>query len=341
MSPHQDSNMKKTFINLILLSALVLTPNSLFLTPTFAQQSLPLAVYPAKQDIIIKAGVPASAQIQFRNQSDKPVFGNVRVVDFIINDKNGTPELVEKSPVPKYGAANWITSSYDVVTIPPNDFVSINLQIKVPANVTTCGKYALVYFEPNLNASGINNNPGGSAIAAKIGGIINLETSQANCVESATITNVEYNQFQEYGPVKVNYDIANAGNIHINPSGFIQLVNFLGEVVDQKSIKEDRIFPETIRVFNVELGTKWMAGKYKVNLKTGYGNGKLLTSTINIWVFPWRLAIVIIIALIIIFFIGRELFKKLIVKEEKLEEELDKNKQEIEILKEKLRNKRE
>jgi hypothetical protein len=324
-----------------LFGVLALCGSGVLSSIVFAQQSLPLVVYPAKQDIIVKAGELTNAQIQFRNKSDKPVFGNVKVVDFIINDKNGTPELVEKSPVPKYGAANWITSSYDVITIPPNDFVSINLQIKVPANVTTCGKYALVYFEPNLNASGIKSTDGGSAIAAKIGGIINLETSQANCIESATISNTEYNQFQEYGPIKVSYDIANAGNIHINPSGFIQLVNFFGEVVDQKNIKEDRIFPETIRVFNTELGTKWMAGKYKVDLKTGYGNGKLLTSTINIWVFPWRLAIVILIALIIIFFIGRELFKKFIIKEEKLEEELEKNKEEIEILKEKLRNQRE
>jgi hypothetical protein len=307
----------------------------------FAQQSLPLAVYPAKQDVKVQNGEFVRAQIQFRNQSEKPVYGTIKVADFIINDKDGTPQLIEKSPAPKYGAANWITLPYSEITIPPNDFVSIDMSINVPLDVTTCGNYALVYFEPNLNASGVKSNAGGSAISTKIGGIINLENSNNNCIESASISDISYNNFQEYGPIKVSYDVANAGNIHLLPSGLIQLADFFGNTVEQKKIKEDRIFPETIRTYDSELGSKWLFGKYKIALRANYGSGKALNSSIFVWIFPWRLTIVVILALIIIFFLLKEIYKKVIERENKLEARVEEEKKEIDILKEKLKNRRE
>lgn len=337
MSPHQNFNMKK--------NVFVLFSSSIFIffctQKTFAQSSLPLAVYPAKQDVKVKNGEFVRAQIQFRNQSEKPVFGNVKVADFIVNDKDGTPQLIEKSPSPKYGAANWITLPYNKITIPPNDFVSVDMSINVPTDVTTCGNYALVYFEPNLNPNGAKNDIGGSAISTKIGGIVNLENSNNNCIENASITNIEYNNFQEYGPIKINYDIANAGNIHIFPSGMIQLVDLFGNTVEQTKIKEDRIFPETIRTYESEVGSKWLIGKYKIAFKANYGSGKLLNSNISIWVFPWRMAIVIIFAIIIIYLLLREFYKKIIERESKLEAKIEAERKEIDILKEKLKNRRE
>jgi hypothetical protein len=330
--------MKKIFFGSILITSLFLS----FSSCVFAQERLPLVVYPAKQDIRIKAGTVTHAQIQFRNNSDTPVFGNVKVVDFVINDKDGTPQLIENNEAfTKYGAAAWIQSEYSEITIPPNDFISINLTINPPKSITTCGNYAMVYFAPNLNLNKSKNDAGGSAITAKIGGLLNLESNNNQCVENASITHVEYNNFQEYGPITVNYDIANAGNTHITPSGSIQLLNFLGEVVDQKNIKDDRVFPETIRTYRNELGHKWMVGRYKIALNSTYGKNKTLNSVIYLWVFPWRFAIVIMIALIILFLLLREMYKKLMAKENFLEKQLEQEKHEIELLKEKLNNKRE
>ena len=59
-----------------------------------------------------------------------------------------------------------------------------------------------------------------------------------------------------------------------------------------------------------------MMGQYKITLNALYGEkAQVMEKSVSVWVFPWRVAIVVILTLIILGIIGRAIYKNIILKE--------------------------
>ncbi len=115
----------------------------------------------------------------------------------------------------------------------------------------------------------------------------------------------------------------------------------MGGLVDQKRLKDVNIFPDAGRSFTETLGHKWMIGKYKVTVLAAYGTtGQVVERSIDVIVFPWKLALVIIIGLLILILIVKQGYSRFIHKENMLEDEVRKDRREIDKLKEELHSKR-
>ena len=116
----------------------------------FGQASLPLTVAPARQEITVAPGEGAAVNIRFYNFSEAPVSGIVRVADFIVNNTQGAPRIIENvgQVSPRFSAQTWLTIPYDRITIAANDKVSLQAKITVPADAHPGGRYVAVYFEP-------------------------------------------------------------------------------------------------------------------------------------------------------------------------------------------------
>ena len=61
-----------------------------------SQQSI--TVYPAIIDLESQAGETTRFLLQFRNNSQTPVAGSIKIADFTVKDKDGTPVLLENLP---------------------------------------------------------------------------------------------------------------------------------------------------------------------------------------------------------------------------------------------------
>jgi hypothetical protein len=178
----------------------------------------------------------------------------------------------------------------------------------------------------------------GTGISPRLASLIYIKI-KGPIKESAFVTKFQPKQsFFEYGPIEVETEILNRGDYHINPKGEITLTNMLGKVIDKSLLNETNIFPDTVRTFSNSLGKKWMMGKYRLSLSATYGekNG-VLTAFYEVWVFPWKLATIIVLTLIIIILIIRQFYITSLLKEKMLEEELEKEKEEIEELKKELK----
>lgn len=336
----KNSNFKFQILKIII--CLLFVSWKLFLgTSVKAQTSLPLTVIPARNQIEVEPGEKISLSINFYNQSTESISGFFKAADFIVDDNQGTPRLIEDyslAPV-KYSASQWVNLLYDRATLPANEKVNLQVDIKVPNDARPGGKYVAVFFEsigttPNQTNT---NKEAGSGTAVRIASLIYIKV-KGPITEKAIISRFFAPSFFEYGPIKITTDILNRGDYHIAPRGAITLTNMLGGLVDQKVIKEKNIFPDSLRNYQVELGKKWLVGRYKVNLSASYGaNGQALTAAAYVWVFPWRVAIVILLTLIIIILFASNLYKNFVKKELSLEEEIAKEKEEIEKLKEQLR----
>jgi hypothetical protein len=308
---------------------------------THAQSILPLMVMPSRNEIEVTPGEKAYLNISFYNQSDDPVSGFFKTADFIVEDNKGTPRLIEnpeEAPT-KFAASNWFSLFYDRATLPAHDKVSLQTTIDIPADAHPGGRYVAVFFEQGSIIPKAAGTPeeAGLGTSSRIASLVYIKV-KGPITEKALISRFFAPSFFEYGPIKITADILNRGDYHIAPRGIVSLTNMFGGLVDQKSLKEQNIFPDVSRTFENELGTKWMAGRYKIDLTGAYGNqGQVLAASIYVWVFPWRVATAAILTLIIIILIISKFYKNFVVKESSLEEELTREKTEIEKLKDQLR----
>jgi len=333
------NNLKKILVFLVVLTSL------LFFSPqTYAQSNLPLVVYPARNQIEVEPGEKHYLTINFYNQLDQPISGYFKVADFIVDNKNGEPRLIDDVNLapPKYAASSWISLLYDKATLPANERVRLQLTISVPKDVKPGGKYAAIFFQSGetLPDRSIPEQKG-IGTALRIASLIYIKV-KGPITEKAFISRFFAPKFFEYGPIKVEFDIYNRGDYHITPKGTVSLADFFNNPVEKKLIEEKNVFPDSVRTYQLNLGKKWLIGKYKANLSASYGEtGQALTSSLEVWVFPWRVALVIVLTLIIITLLIKHFYKDLIKKEINLEKELEKEKQEIEKLKAALRRKQE
>lgn len=314
------------------------------LKPISAQQSLPLVVYPAKIQLEVSPGEKTGITVNFLNQSELPLSGYFRIADFIVINNQGTPEIIEtKEQVnSRYAASSWFSSLYDRGTIPANEKVSFFAYITVPQDAVPGGRYVAIYFEPTPELT--LPQTGGEkaiAIASRLASLIYIKV-KGDIKEEAKITQFFANRFQEYGPVKITTEILNLGNYHITPQAKLTLINPLGQVIDQQKLAPLNIFPERTRLYENELGKKWLIGRYQVKLTGTYGEKNLpLSATLYLWVFPWKIAVVVLLAIVILILLVRHFLNQSTKKEKELETLLEEEKEEIERLKKMIKNKNE
>lgn len=306
-------------------------------------QFLPLQVAPARQEITIDPGQSAAINVRFFNLAEFPSSGFIRAADFIVADAAGTPRILEDvdQTSPRFSAASWITLPFDRMSVAGNDKVSVQATINVPADARPGGRYVALYFEPgsSIPTSVTAPQEAGASVAQRIAALIYIRVN-GPITEKALVSRIFAPTFLEYGPINVEADILNKGDYHISPKGSIALKNALNGFVDQKKLESVNIFPDSLRTYTDEIGTKWMFGKYTVELVAAYGStGQVITRSIDVWVFPWKVALAVVLALIILYLGGKTLYRRLIIRENMLESEIKKEHEEIKKLREELKQK--
>lgn len=334
--------IKTVFISLPIFLILFLFYQSL---PTVkvvkAQSLLPLTVAPARQEITVDPGQKTGADVRFYNLGDNPISGLIKVADFIVQDKEGSPRIIENvsQASPRFSASTWIKLPYDRITIAANDKVSIPLTLTVPANARPGGRYLAVYFEPTASIPQPigGQKEGGSAVTPRLSSLLYIRVN-GPITEKALVSRLFARSFNEYGPITVETEILNRGDYHIRPKGVFTLTDMFGATVDQVTLKEQNIFPDVSRTYTNQLGEKWMFGRYKINLAASYGEqGKALEKFIYIWVFPWRVTLAVTLSVFIIAYLLYHIYKTSQLKQAALEKELKEEQKEIEKLKEQLK----
>ena len=311
----------------------------------FAQAVLPLTVAPARQELNLSPGEKTTVTIRVYNGGDTPVAGNLKAADFIVKDDSGTPEIVEKidQASPRFAASNWVSLPFNRMAIAKQDRVSIQAKIAVPTNARPGGRYVAVYFEPTASPFGKikGERQVGSSITPRIAALIYIRVA-GPITEKAMVTRLFSPSFMEYGPITVRAQILNRGDYHIRPQGFLSLTNLLGGQVDQQALKRKNIFPDASRSYENKLGGKWMLGRYKIALAASYGEkGEALRRSIYVWVFPWRITLIVILSLVILGYLLLRFYRATKGKQKIMEAEVKREEAEINKLREEVKKRKE
>ena len=320
-----------------LLLVFILTLFLINIGDVYAQQAFEIIVYPARQEIDVQPGETRHIAVSFLNRALYPARGVLKKADFIVKGENNTPYFIEgKSINNRYSAASWIKLPYKNITIAAQEKTIVYLDIKVPEDALPGGHYAAVFFEGE--GSGKASEGSASSIVPRVGALLYFRVA-GDVNESAEVSKFFTPSFLEYGPITVNTAILNNGDVHIKPDAKIELYNMFGKKIDEVKLREKNIFPRTLSTYKNEVGKKWMVGKYTLKLVGSYGTrGQGLKATTAIVVFPYRVAAVGILTLIIVIYLILHFYHLTQYREVALEKELEKEKKELDELKKKLKN---
>lgn len=241
----------------------------------------------------LSPGDKAEGTIKIINDSPEAITFGTNLQDFIVTDNIGTPQVLPPDTLSnKYSGAKWVAVYPSTVTVAPHKSEKLSYFIQVPADARPGGRYAAIVYTP-ISTIGVGGT--GTAVQTSIGSLFYL-TVKGPINESAKISSFKAPRFLENGPVKIETQIANLSDIHINPDGKITLTNFFGGKSAEVNLQKYNIFPEATRKYETNLGKGFMIGPYKATLNATYGSANSpLTAVLSVWIIPWKLILFILL----------------------------------------------
>lgn len=276
----------------------------------FAQENpRTITMVPPSTEKQLNAGETSEGTLKIINDSNTSLTFTATVKDFIVEDTNGTPVILDNNTLSKkYSAAAWLAVTPNTFTVPAGKSQQINYFMQVPADAGPGGHYAAVVFQPTdiINVKGT-----GAGVMTQLASLFYIRVN-GDITEKAQVIKFGANGFQEYAPIKITTQVQNMSDYHINPKGNIVIKNLFGQVVESQPLTPRNIFPGTSIVFSNTLGKGFMMGRYTATLNATYGtnNNLPLTATTTFIIFPWKVAgmalLVIVAVVLAIIFMRRK-----------------------------------
>lgn len=314
--------MKKTRYALLTaatLAAIIIAPaQSIYAINDGAGQALEIA--PPVLTLSANPGQTINAQIDLRDISNSPLVVTGTVNDFSAKDENGNPNInldtAEPSP---YSIRPWLQPLAQL-NMKSKELQKLPIVIKVPANASPGGYWGVIRFTatpPNMDQTGVSLSASlGSLIFVRVNGDAKENMSVAGFYTTEPGRDTAASLF-ESTPINFVLRIQNNGNVQEQPYGQIIVTDMFGRAAAAVNMNLERrnVLPGSIRKFTAPLdkgalGTSTLFGKYTAKITMNYGPKSQTTSaTLTFWIIPYRLIIIIIVGLILLFFIIRALIR--------------------------------
>lgn len=321
---NQNCSKVSSFENLLKIGAilfLLLLTAGLYPSASLAQ-SRGFTISPPSLKFSIKPGAKAERIIKVTNNSDSKLDFVITVEDFVVTDKNGTPELLPPGTLPnnRYAASTWSAAIPESFSVEPGKSQTTTLYLQVPKDANPGGRYFAVAIRPT---NGGTLSSSGASVNTVIGTLVYL-TVEGKVTESAKIVNFFAKSLFEYGPIPLVTEIRNFGDLHITPKAEVKIKDLFGKQVFSLALDNLNIFPGQSRIYKNSWETKWLFGRFTANLEGYYGlTDKLpLTASLSFWVIPYKLITVVLLAIVIAVVVFFYFKKRKEDKEEIVEEEL-------------------
>lgn len=312
--------MKRVLLAAISIAAIV----SLFVSPLTSAQSgsgggQALEIGPPVLNLTADPGQVITSSINVRNVSTSAMLVSSQVNDFEASGEDGTPQLLldqtEESP---FSIRSWL-QPLDQLTLESRQLKAIPLTIYVPETAAPGGYYGIIRFTGT--PVGVDGN--GVSLNASLGTLIFIRVS-GQAKEQLSVqdfyANSRGNEYPIYElkPVTLSVRIKNEGNIYEQPTGIITVKNMFGKnIVNLPVNAEERIIlPNSVRRFDqvvddTAIGPGLMFGRYTAELTIKYGSsGQEVTSTASFWVIPYKLILLGVIGIVVLYFVFRILIKR-------------------------------
>jgi hypothetical protein len=302
MMKMQPKSMKRLYfvipvLVIVVISGVLLTNK--YVTAQVAGQGL--EVSPPSQDVSIDPGGTTTVTAKLRNPSSNTLPITVHIEDFTAKGDQGQVELTANSP---YSVASWTKVSPAKFELAPGESQEVTATIKAPADAAG-GHFGSFVFSvqpdsPNGNAATVSQEIA-SLFLVKVSGPVD---------EKLVIKDFTAPSFSEFGPVDLSVNFSNTGNVYVKAFGLVNVTDMFGHKVADIVVPGTNIFPNADRIVKAHLKNQFLFGNYSATAIMYYGaQNQTLTATTSFFVFPVRIAAIVIVILFILFLMRKRLKK--------------------------------
>ena len=266
------------------------------------------------------------------NNSDETLTFLLNAVDAETTSDGAFAPLENNAP--KQDVGSWVKMSQSSVVVPAHKEIEVPFTVTVPKDNIDVGEHFGAIVMQEVKEQTPHGQGVGIGIVTRVGvrmyvtvpGEIhkNLDFTQINYKFYSRLTFqkeiIWWDRVLEYLGFKpaVQYSLVlhNGGNVRVEPFGQIRIKNIFGRTIktyDRMSF--GMVMPGKDITIPVNWNDPPFIGKFRTTVDVSYEGGGPLTKTIDVWIIPYRLLILIglMIALAVIF---RLLFQLIVVKEQ-------------------------
>lgn len=224
---------------------------------TYSQVDSKITVSPAVVDKRVRPGNKVSFSVKITNNRPDPKTYYVFASTFsATGDESGKPAFQDTVTGPT-SMINWFEFPIKSVALSPGERKEIPVTVSVPASVDAGGYYgAIIFSEQNPAIDkrfvvGVTEEVG-TLVLLSIEGLVKEEGKPLDVTAASTV-------FTSL-PVTMNMRFENTGNVHLKPTGLVEVFNVLGEKEATLQINPgfNSTLPKSIRKYEI----LWNPEKY-------------------------------------------------------------------------------
>ena len=225
-----------------------------------AAADVTVAISPSLLEFAVDQGASFAQTITVSNEGSDPAAISVQVSPY-----GQTPEHLS--------ATDWFLASPDKFELEPGTTKDVNVYIQVPDEVEPGGRYATVFFRTSALSAGnkLSRFVGGTGVGAQIGSVFLLTVRGPDLKLEGELTKVVP---MVVGPSRIGsrIEITNTGNVHLVPSGEVELKDAEGNVVGRFALPETTaLLPGETKSFDLSGAEELPDGDYQASASIEYG----------------------------------------------------------------------
>lgn len=296
----------------------------------FAPSAQALTLIPPSFETSVDPGVAFDTQIKLFNETQNAIDLYPEVTTFTASGEDGTPTYDFSGEVPDIAA--WFSLPNGPIRLEAGERRVVPITITPPNDAEPGGHYATVFFSTEPPEA---NEPGSVSLGTKLGSLFLLRVF-GDVEESGNIVEFTVEEGSSFNRLPANFvtRFQNSGNIHLRPSGMIEVKNLLGSVSAELTVNQagGATLPDSVRRYKTvwekstveelpgniwgdfwaEYRNEWnnfALGRYQATVSLEAGSGDLVkdSAVYTFWVMPWRvltLMFLILIALVLLLIFG-------------------------------------
>ncbi len=268
---------------------------------------------PGKSEMLMNPGETATKQLYISNRLGEKMKFKIEIEDFTgSSDPEKTVVLLGEKKGP-YSLKDYINPELTEFVLEHGERMVMSVDISIPEDAEPGGRYGAVLVKSMPSGPGLEEEEGkavsGIKLISRLGTLFFVRV-KGDVNEEGFLSDFKTKKnFYENGPVPFELLFQNEGSIHLTPFGVIEIRNLLGKKIEEIKLDAWFAMPGSLRSRKVEWERDLLFGRYTATAKINRGYGDAIDEkTVTFWVFPWKLALAGLIALILIIWFLKWIF---------------------------------
>ncbi len=296
-----------------------------FSLPLFAGAQTGIEVSPYRIEETVEPGDTVVRTIRVRNTTDRERTFYADLMDFVVMGEGGNARLMRAGSHERASLTDWITIRRTGTDFDPGERKEVQVTFNVPEDIGPGGYYGAIVFGPSPPDA--NDQATFVGLTHQVGVLVLFNVMGDADVEARVREFSTRNQVYDT-PLQVDFltRVENIGNLHIKPTGSIQIENMRGDKVASVPLNPDgdNVLPRSIRRIENFWQDDFGFGRYKASLIMNFGEPterggtgvRTVSAETNFWVLPRALigqvAVGILLIILILYVIFRNYKRKAI-----------------------------